>query len=362
MEATAREKFACPACGAEARWDPARQALVCPYCATVSPAEISSAGQLVKEHDLAAALRSIPEEGRGWKAAKKSVRCQSCDAISILDPEKVAQRCDFCGSAQILPYDQTNRPISPESLLPFGVDQAKVRESLRQWYGSRWFAPNRYKKAALTDELHGLYLPYWTFDAQVDARWTAQSGYHYYTTQTYQDAQGRTQTRRVRHTRWEPSSGYLDHFFDDQLVPASKGAGHRLLREIEPFPTGDLKPYSAHYVAGWVVEQYQLDLIAAATHARQRMQGEIESMCARQVPGDTYSNLRVHAQFTRQTFKHTLLPVWLVSYTYGSKHYQVLVNGCSGAIAGDYPKSAWKIFFLVLFILAVAGLFFLFIR
>jgi len=37
-EALAKKKFSCSSCGAEARWDPAKKALVCPYCGTVSPA------------------------------------------------------------------------------------------------------------------------------------------------------------------------------------------------------------------------------------------------------------------------------------------------------------------------------------
>lgn len=361
-EVTARQKFACPACGAEAHWNAGRQALVCPYCGTVSPAQISGTGEAVQEHDLVTALRNIPDAGRGWKAARKSVRCQTCQAISVLDPEKVAQRCDFCGSAQMVPYDQIKPPISPESVLPFRIDQAKVRDSIRQWYRSRWFAPGRFKHAALTDELHGIYLPYWTFDAQVNAHWTAQSGYHYYTTQTYRDANGRTQTRQVRHTRWQPSSGYLSHFFDDELVPGSRGADENLLRQVEPFPTREVTPYSPQYVAGWVVEQYQLDLVGAAGRSRQRMEQEIERMCASQVPGDTHRNLQVRPEFTRQTFKHVLLPIWLVSYNYGTRRYQVLVNGVTGRVAGKYPKSAAKILLLVLAVLVITGLIYLFIK
>jgi len=55
-----------------------------------------------------------------------------------------------------------------------------------------------------------------------------------------------------------------------------------------------------------------------------------------------------------------LVPVWLLSYTYGPRSYQVVVNGYTGRMAGRYPKSPWKIFFLVLFILLallVLGLF-----
>ncbi|HYE32362.1 MAG TPA: zinc ribbon domain-containing protein, partial [Methylomirabilota bacterium] len=228
----------------------------------------------VQEHDLAAALRNLPGDKRGWKAAKASVRCQSCQAISVFDPEKVASRCEFCGSAQIVPYEQVKPPISPESLLPFKIDQGRVRDALRQWYGTRWFAPNKLKRAALTDTLHGVYLPYWTFDALVHADWTAESGYHYYTTESYRDAQGNTQTRRVQHTRWEHSSGSLEHFFDDELVCASRGMHADLLRRIEPFPTKELVPYAPSFVAGWVVEQYQIDLIGAAQHSRDRMESE----------------------------------------------------------------------------------------
>ena len=38
------------------------------------------------------------------------------------------------------------------------------------------FAPNLLKKAALTDKVHGFYLPYWTFDAQANCPWTAEAG------------------------------------------------------------------------------------------------------------------------------------------------------------------------------------------
>src|SRR5262245_40749821 len=237
MQAVAREKFACPACGAEAVWNQAKQALVCQYCGNTSPMEKPPDGtDPVKEHDLVEALRNLPDEKRGWKSDKISVKCQSCQAISVLDPNRVAQRCEFCGSAQIVPYEQVKPPISPESLLPFTVDQTVVRDSLRKWYGSRWFAPGRLKSSALTDTLRGAYLPYWTFDARVDASWTAQSGYHYYETESYRDSNGNTQTRQVQRTRWQPSSGRLQHFFDDDLICASRGVHANLLRQIEPFP------------------------------------------------------------------------------------------------------------------------------
>lgn len=356
-ETVARKKFACPACGAEARWDPGKQALVCPFCGTVSPAQLNTVTGETVEHDLAAALRALPDDQRGWQAEKTAVKCQSCQAISVFDPARVAQRCEFCGSASLIPVEQIKAPIRPESLLEFKLPENQVRDVVRQWYGSRWFAPDALKTRALTDTVHGVYIPYWTFDAQVHADWTAESGYYYWDTESYTDSQGRRQTRQVRKTRWVPSSGSLDHFFDDELVPASRGVQEELLRKIEPFPTTtDLKPYDAGFLSGWVVEQYQIDLVAAAQHSRETMEAKTRQLCASQVPGDTQRNLEVAAQFAAQTFKHILVPIWVIAYTYGRRTFQIVINGYTGAVAGKHPLSWVKITLAVMALLILIAI------
>ena len=358
-ETTALKKLRCPGCGADAHWNAAQQALVCPYCGHSGPVEASASE--VRELDLPSALRAYTAAHGGWQTEKTAVRCQSCQAISLFEPGRVAQRCDFCGAAALIPYEQTAATIYPESVLPFKVSETEVRDAMRKWYGSRWFAPNKLKHGALTDRVHGVYLPYWTFDANAHAEWTAESGYHYYVTETYTDSDGKTKTRQVQRTRWEHSSGSLDHFFNDDLVCGSSGVSGDLMRQVEPYPTGELLPYSPGYVAGWVVEQYQIDLAAAAERSRGQMNSVLHSKCASEVPGDTHRNLEVRARYYNQTFKHILAPVWLLSFTYGAKSYQVVINGCTGEIAGRYPKSGVKIFFFVLFLLAVCagiGLFF----
>lgn len=356
-ELTAQKRFACPACGGAAEWSPAKQALVCPFCGNVAAMQPPAATEgAVKELDLATALQNIPESARGWETATRTVKCQSCQAISVFKPERVAQNCDFCGSPALVPYDEIQAPIRPESLLPFKMSESDVRDRVRAWYRGRWFAPNKFKNRAFTDTLHGVYLPYWTFDAQVAAQWTAEAGYYYYTTESYTDSKGNSQTRQVRHTRWENASGALDHFFDDELIPASRGVPAPLLRKVEPFPTGQLAPYDAGYISGWVVEQYQIDLVAAAQHSREAMDTKLRALCAEQIPGDTYQNLQVDADYSAQTFKHVLLPIWLLTYQYGATTYRVIVNGFTGTVAGKYPKSWIKIALLVLFILIVVAI------
>ncbi|MBI1357326.1 MAG: zinc ribbon domain-containing protein [Acidobacteria bacterium] len=340
-------KDACPACGGQAVWTPSKQALVCPYCGTEAPMEIDPDSGEIQEIDLVKTLREMPEELRGWKSEKRTVQCRNCHAVSVFDADKVGKNCDFCGSASLVDYQEIQSPIRPQSLLPFQVDQVKVRELIRKWYASKWLAPGKLKSKALVDTVHGVYLPYWTFDAQVSADWIAESGTYYYTTETYRDSNGQTRTRQVQHVRWTPASGHVDHFFDDEPIPGTKGVRLDLLRAVEPFPTSDLVPYATAYLSGFVVEHYQVVLIDAARNGRAQMDAKLRQICGSQVPGDTYRNLQVQANYQGETFKHILVPVWLLVYDFGPKSFQVVVNGYTGQMAGEYPKSAWKIFFLV---------------
>lgn len=359
---TAIGKHPCPECGGSLEWNAEKQALVCPYCGTTAawkaPGDAAHAtdGSAVIEYDLEEALRN-PATSRHWGYGRKEVKCQSCQAISVFVDGRIAQRCDFCGSAAIVAHEDLQDAITPQSILPFKISDGQIRTLIRQWYGSRWFAPNRLKNAALTDTLHGVYLPYWTFDAHANAQWTAEAGHYYYTTQTYRDSSGNVQTRQVRQVRWMPAAGQVTHFFDDTLVPGTVGVGGHLLRKIEPFPTQtDLQVYSPEYVRGWTVERYQVDLRQAARIGQDQMQAQLQVLCAQQVPGDTYRNLRVSSQYTGRTFKHVLVPVWLVSYTYGRKRYQIIANGYSGKIAGEQPYSWVKIIFAVFCAIILIGL------
>lgn len=349
-EKLARTKYSCASCGGEAVWNAARQALVCGFCGTKSEGHVEPAAggdEEIKEFDLAEALRALPEDARGWKRESTQVKCQSCQAISVFDAARVAQSCEFCGSSALVPYQEAKETIRPLSLLPFKVAETQVREKIRAWYSSRWFAPNALGSGARTDQVHGLYIPYWTFDARVDARWTAESGTYYYETRQVRDSNGQMRTEQVQRVRWQPAAGELDHFFDDDLVCASKGVHPKLLRQVEPFPTKELVPYDPAFLSGWIVERYQIDLLTASKTSQAEMQNAVEGMCAQAVPGDTQRNLRVDARYSGRTFKHILAPIYMLTYNYHGKPFQVVVNGVSGKMAGEHPLSWIKIFFAV---------------
>lgn len=346
-EIAALDKHACPACGGQAEWHPSKAKLICAFCGTESPYQYDRDTGRVAELDLVAALRELPADERGWQTARRSVQCQSCKAVMVFDPARVGQRCEFCGSPSLVGYDEIKAPIRPAGVLPFRVDAARVRDDLRRWWRSKWLAPGRLATAALIDTVRSLYIPYWTFDAQVRCPWQAEAGYYYYVEVEGRDAKGNRVVRRERRTRWEPASGVVQHFFDDEPVPGTQGLPIELLRQVEPFPTQDVVPYDTAFLSGHVVEHYRVVLLDAAQQSQQQMHAALERLCAREIPGDTFRHLRIDPDYSARTFKHVLVPIWLLSYDYGRKAFQVLVNGYTGTIAGRYPYSTWKILLLI---------------
>jgi hypothetical protein len=355
---SALEKIECPACGAQAEWNPTKQKLVCPFCGTESPYKFDREQGKVVELDLVKMLRELPDEERGWQTERRSVQCQSCRAVMVFDPARVGQNCEFCGSPALVAYDEIKAPLRPQGVLPFRIDAGQIRESIRRWWRSKWFAPGKLARTALVDTLRSLYIPYWTFDARVHCPWEAEAGHYYYVPVQTTDSKGRSVTRMERRVRWEPASGVVDHAFDDEAVPGTQGLAIDLLRQIEPFPTPEVVPYDTAFLSGHVVEHYQVVLLDAAQQSQAQMAAKLEQMCAAQVPGDTYRNLRIDPQYSSRTFKHVLVPVWLLTYTYGAKVYNVIANGYTGVIAGRYPKSFWKIALVVLLVLIGALIFF----
>lgn len=332
-------KFPCVTCGADVVWDPGAQSLKCDYCGTAR--DVPNTTTAIVERPLEEGLRA-PRE-LGWGAQRKAIHCNRCGASTTLDPHIAAASCAFCGTASVVEAPPDANMIRPEGLLAFTVPRETAAKKFRDWLGSLWLRPNDLKKKSTLTKLAGAYIPFWTFDAATHSAWTADAGYYYYV--TVRQGNRTVQQRRVR---WEPASGTLELFFDDLPVPASRGLDARICQEIEPFPTSDLLEYDPSYIAGFVAEEYAVNLEEAIGLARERMTREIRAACAREVPGDTHRNLQVRTQFSGIAYKNALLPLWVAAYEYAGKPYRFLVNGVTGKVSGHAPYSWVKITLLVL--------------
>lgn len=342
----------CDECGAALRWSPDEGALHCEHCQSVKEVEVR------QEAILERPLTEADAAARGLGRSVRVTECETCGARVTFEGSSTSECCPFCGSAEILSQEASRNTIRPESLIPLEVGRTSVEAAFRKWITSRWFRPNALKKTKRFDAV-GVYVPAWTFDADVHSDWSAQSGTYYYVTETYTtQVNGRTQTRtrQVRKTRWWPSWGRRDDHHNDVLVVASKGIDTGLADSLGPFSSEGLVPYAPSYLAGWRAEEYQIDLMGGWERAQVIIEDIQRRRCAGDVPGDTHRALRVRNVFRDVRWKHVLLPMWSVTYAFGGKHYAVLVHGQTGRIVGRAPYSWIKILLAVLAVGGIAAL------
>ncbi|MFC0431381.1 NADH pyrophosphatase zinc ribbon domain-containing protein [Kutzneria buriramensis] len=333
--------FPCGGCGARVEFAPGTTAMRCPYCGYEQ--QIAVGDRQIREHALAE-LATLPRKPVAQLGAYVYV-CQRCAAQT--QSNESATLCQFCGSPLVMDPNASGQ-IAPEAVLPFVLDRNGVREALRGWIKSRWFAPNALKKVSEAESTRGTYVPHWTYDSQTYSSYSGARGEHYYVTETFTNSEGRTETRQVQKTRWYPVSGQVSRFFDDVLVPASMVVPPAKVDAIAPWPLPDAAPYQPQYLAGLHALRYDIEPETGLDEAKRRMDSVIRDDCRRDIGGDEQRVDGVNTNYTALTFKLMLLPIWIACYLYGGKSWQILVNGRTGQVHGERPYSKMKIFLFVL--------------
>jgi hypothetical protein len=232
-------------------------------------------------------------------------------------------------------------------VLPFSITQQQASSSLRQWLSSRWFAPNDLKHFAQPDAIHGVYIPFWTYDTNTTTDYTGQRGESYYETETYYETDSRGEqvqrTRRVRHIRWYPTSGTVNASFNDVLIPATLSLSPDRLAALEPWDLDSLRSYDPAFLSGFKAQRYQVDLDSGFEAAKQVIAPYIENDVRNDIGGDEQRINELLTDYSDVTFKHLLLPVYAGAYRYNGKLFQIVVNGRTGEIQGERPYSFLKI-------------------
>jgi DNA-directed RNA polymerase subunit RPC12/RpoP len=353
MSATEIKHYPCSSCGADLLFEPKDGLLTCPYCGHKEA--IPETTEPVEEQSFEQHLSIRPEQMTALATDALEVQCQSCGAKSIFMPPEVAGRCEFCG-VQIVAQPKSADPIlTPNGVLSFCITQQQASAELKNWLSSRWFAPSGLKYFAQPEAIHGVYLPFWTYDTNTTTYYTGQRGEHYYETEIYyeRDAQGNQvqRTRQVQHTHWYPASGTVLNAFDDVLIPATRSLTTNHLVALEPWDLVELRAYDPAFLSGFKAQRYQVDLAEGFERAKGAIAPTIESDVHRDIGGDVQRIESLDTRYSDVTFKHLLLPVYAGAYQFNGKLFQIVVNGRTGEIQGDRPYSVWKIALLVVAVL-----------
>jgi DNA-directed RNA polymerase subunit M/transcription elongation factor TFIIS len=348
------ENVICPNCGASLSYKPGTTQLICEHCG--SSFEIKGEGQVQdaqKENDLAPALAGEAQSSLQQEQVYV-VKCPACGAETAMEKNIFSSECSFCGSPLTVKPD-ARTVANPQAVLPFKLEKQAATLQFSNWLRRLWFAPNNLKKIASSDRLNGIYLPFWTYDANTESAYQGQRGEHYYET-VRRVVNGREENVRVMKTRWYPASGSVSRLFDDILITASRALPENYLDLLEPWDLPNLVPYDQRYLSGFKAEVSQVAIQEGFTAAKQVMGTVIHQDVCRDIGGDEQRVLGVQTRYSATTYKNILLPVWLSAYRYGSKVYRFVINARTGEVHGERPYSVIKIILAVLAALVVLAI------
>ncbi|GAB6040480.1 hypothetical protein [Endothiovibrio diazotrophicus] len=154
---------------------------------------------------------------------------------------------------------------------------------------------------------------------------------------------------------FKTASGRFRRFFDDVLVVAAAGLPAKLVEKLEPWPLAEVVPFDQRYLAGYLAQTYDFELHDGFLAGKRRIDRALHDDVINDIGGDEQRVKWVHTTYDPITYKHLLLPVWILAYRYGEKSYRVLVNAGTGEVQGERPWSWWKIGATVLVIAAAAA-------
>lgn len=345
--------FPCERCGADLTFHIGQQRLKCPYCGYEKDLAQRDDAAIVEHdfRDMLERLEVVQEQGRHDEIGTSEVTCRSCAANVLFTGTLTSTECPYCGSPiQREHVHSATHRIPVDGVLPFLVDREVASAKLAAWVSSRWFAPNDFLKRGVDGQFNGVYLPYWTYDTLTHNVYRGERGEDYWETVGTGDNR-----RRERRTRWYPAEGTFERFFDDVLVTATQGLPTEYMVALEPWPLTKCIPFTQQVLAGFFARTYDVRLDDGFRDARRRIDAAIHQETLRRIGGDRQQIHALKSDYAAVTFKHLLLPVWLLAYRYSGQPYRVFINAATGEVQGERPYS-WVKITLAALTAALAGL------
>ncbi|MEE3419925.1 MAG: hypothetical protein VZR02_02300 [Lachnospiraceae bacterium] len=327
------EDYKCPCCGAAIAFDTKAQKLKCPSCGTEF--------EVADLQTYYTAIEDVPEDSMEWEASDgeelkeeekqglHSYLCNSCGGEIVTDANTVATTCPFCGSNMVL-SDKVSGKLKPDLVVPFKYDKKAAKEALKNHYKGKKLLPRVFKDENHIDEIKGVYVPFWLFDASADG------------TASYRATRLRSWSDHdFEYTETQYFHVVRDGKMDFQAVPVdgSEKIANDLMESIEPFNLKDAVDFNTAYLAGYFADRYDVDVKSCEPRANERIKKSMEGELRRTVKG--YATVNPTSQNVRLTggrARYALLPVWLLTTRWKGETYTFAMNGQTGRFVGDLPS------------------------
>ncbi len=357
--------YKCPCCGGKIEFSSELQQMQCPYCdATFDPEALKEFDETLKQEAPQEELHWDTAEKKQWQDADAAgmgvFTCQSCGGELVTEATTAATSCPFCGSPVIL-TGRLSGDLMPDYVIPFQLDKAAAKAALKKHFSGKKLLPSLFTEENHLDEVKGVYVPFWLFDADADAN----IRYHATRTRFWSDSKyNYTETSHFALLR----AGSIG--FNHVPVDGSSKMADDLMESLEPFDFSKATDFQTAYLSGYLADRYDVTAEQSRTRASDRITSSTRDAFAATAVGyatvvPEQSNVRLSDSKTQ----YALYPVWLLSTTWQGKHFLFAMNGQTGKLVGDLPMDKgkyWKWFavwagilsaaaFLVLWLITALG-------
>ncbi len=333
------QEYKCPCCGGAIAFDSTIQKMKCPFCDTEFEMETLAGYDSELKKEQADDMTWNTSAGRTWQDDEidglSVYICRSCGGEIVCDENTAATSCPFCGNPVVM-MEKLSGDVKPDYVIPFQQDKKAAVAALKEHYAKKRLLPKIFKDENHIEEVKGVYVPFWLFDAQADANM-------------------RYRTTRVR--TWSDSRYYYtetSHFLVSrggnlafEKVPAdgSTKMPDDLMESIEPFDFSKMVDFQPGYLAGYMADKYDVNAQQSTQRVNERIRKSTEAAFDATVRG--YATVRKETgsiQLHESRVKYALLPVWLLHTRWNNQDYLFAMNGQTGKMVGDLPldKTAYK--------------------
>ena len=307
----------CPSCGGTMFFKPGSQSLLCQSCGHKETIPELVSKIPVNEMDFLAAKNTASHD---WGMEAKLVTCKQCGAETIQNKLQLSGMCPFCGSTTVEAADPEQDIMAPNGIIPFKITEDRALYIFKEWIKDRFLAPELLAQDAQLNKFYGIYVPLFTFDVLTVNRFTG----HY------------TENNRTLF-----KCGKFQHQVDDFPVVASKQlcSDKLLLNVMKDYRTREAKPYTPDALAGFPCEHYSIGLNEAWNSVGKDMELYLRNQANKQDETKFLMGIDMATDYFNLKYKYLIVPVWINSFYYDNQLYMIAINGQTGKIDGQWPKS-----------------------
>ena len=327
-------EYKCPNCGGAITFDSSLQKMKCPYCDTEFEMEALLAldAELQNEQNNPDYMNWEKPAGSSWLPGEQEGMfiyvCNSCGGEIVGEATTAATACPFCGNPVVM-KEQFKGQLRPDFVIPFKLDKKAAKEAYAKHLTGKKLLPKVFKDQNHIDEIKGVYVPFWLFDAEADAnirykatrvRFWADANYNYTATSFFTVIRG----------------GNLA--FEGVPVDGSQRMADDLMDSLEPFDMTQAVDFQTAYLAGYFADKYDVSSEDSMERANLRIKNSTAEAFKQTVQGyNTVVAENTGIQMRTGRIRYGLLPVWLLNTTWNDKKYTFAMNGQTGKFVGDLP-------------------------